>query len=127
MVISMSNHDEINKIVGDYKYGFHTDAEEVLTTGKGLSLEVVKKISEYKGEPDWMRDLRIRAYNEFIKMPQPSFGPNLDFIDFDDYTYYIKSSKKVEKSWDEVPEKIKENILVDYLPNLSQKLFIIIL
>ena len=121
MVKKMSNHDEINKIVGDYKYGFHTDTPEVLSTGKGLTLEVVKKISEFKGEPDWMRDIRVKAYNEFIKMPQPSFGPNLDFIDFNDYKYYIKSSKKVEKSWDEVPEKIKDTFDKLGVPEAERK------
>ena len=47
----MNNRDDINKIVGDYKYGFRTEVDEVLTTGKGLSQEVVEKISEFKNEP----------------------------------------------------------------------------
>ena len=68
----MKTKDDINNIVGEYKYGFTTDAKEVFTTGKGLSLEVVKKISEYKGEPQWMTDIRVKAYNEFIKLKNPS-------------------------------------------------------
>ena len=80
-----NNNEDINKIVGDYKYGFHTDVDDVLTTGKGLSEEVVRKISEYKNEPSWMTEIRVKAYHEFVKMPQPSFGPNLDFIDFNDF------------------------------------------
>ena len=88
-----------NDIVGDYKFGFKTDAKRVVDTGKGLSLEVVKKISEYKNEPEWMREFRIKAYEKFVSMPLPSFGPDLSFLDFNDYTYYIKSSEKVEKSW----------------------------
>ena len=82
---------EINDIVGDYKYGFKTDAKVVIDTGKGLSEEVVRKISELKGEPDWMLEFRLKAYHKFVEMSQPNFGPNLDFIDFNDYTYYIKS------------------------------------
>ena len=109
MVISMkTKNEEIEKIVGDYKFGFKTDAEEIFSTGKGLSLDVVKKISEYKGEPDWMKEIRIKAYNAFISMDNPKWGPDLSGIDFDEYTYYIKSSKRVEKSWDEVPDKIKD-------------------
>ena len=117
----MNNHDDINKIVGDYKYGFRTDVAEVLTTGKGLSLEVVEKISEFKNEPEWMKEIRVKAYKKFISMPQPDFGPNLDFIDFDDYTYYIKTSKNVEKSWDEVPEKIKETFEKLGIPEAERK------
>ncbi len=101
-------NDDINKIVGDYKYGFKTDVEDIYTTGKGLSEDVVRKISEFKNEPSWMTDIRVKAYRKFVEMPQPNFGPDLSFIDFNDYTYYIKSTKKVENSWDDVPEKIKD-------------------
>ena len=121
MVMKMNNRDDINKIVGDYKYGFRTEVDEVLTTGKGLSQEVVEKISEFKNEPEWMKEIRVKAYQKFISMPQPSFGPNLDFIDFNDYTYYIKTSKNVEKSWDDVPEKIKETFEKLGVPEAERK------
>ena len=119
--MKMNNRDDINKIVGDYKYGFRTEVDEVLTTGKGLSQEVVEKISEFKNEPEWMKEIRVKAYQKFISMPQPSFGPNLDFIDFNDYTYYIKTSKNVEKSWDDVPEKIKETFEKLGVPEAERK------
>ena len=99
---------EINDIVGDYKYGFKTDAKTVVDTGKGLSEAVVRKISELKGEPEWMLEFRLKAYHKFVEMAQPNFGPNLDFIDFNDYTYYIKSSEKVSKKWEDVPSEIKD-------------------
>ena len=109
--------EEISSIVGDYKYGFVTETKNVIDTGKGLSLDVVKKISELKGEPEWMREFRIKAYEKFVSMPQPSFGPNLDFIDFNEYTYYIKSTKAVENNWEDVPEEIKGNaILLHFVP-----------
>lgn len=113
--------DNIGKIIGDYKYGFKTDAESVVNTGKGLSLDVVKAISKYKGEPDWMLDFRVKAYQKFIEMPMPDFGPSLDFIDFDEYTYYIKSSEEVESSWDKVPEKIKQTFEKLGIPEAERK------
>jgi Fe-S cluster assembly protein SufB len=114
-------NDNIGKIIGDYKYGFQTDAESVINIGKGLSLEVVKAISQYKGEPEWMRDYRIKAYERFVSMPMPDFGPSLDFIDFDEYTYYIKSSEEVESSWDKVPEKIKKTFEKLGIPEAEKK------
>lgn len=118
----MNNENKkINDIVGDYKFGFKTDAKRVVDTGKGLSLEVVKKISEYKNEPDWMREFRIKAYEKFVSMPLPSFGPDLIFLDFNDYTYYIKSSEKVEKSWEEVPVEIKDTFEKLGIPEAEQK------
>lgn len=121
MVMKMNDRNDINKIIGDYKYGFHTEVEDVLTTGKGLSREVVEKISEFKNEPTWMKDIRIKAYEKFASMPQPSFGPNLDFLDFNDYTYYIKTSKQVEKSWDDVPDNIKKTFDKLGLPEAEKK------
>ena len=100
--------NKINEIIGDYKYGFKTETENVYNTGKGLSREIVAEISKYKGEPEWMLDIRLKAYDAFVRIPNPNYGSDLSFVDFDDYTYYKKESKQVEKSWDEVPEKIKE-------------------
>lgn len=104
----MPKNNEVNEIVGDYKYGFKTDAEVVLSSGKGLSREVVEFISKAKNEPDWMREFRLKAYDAFLKLENPKWGPDLSGIDFNEYTYYIKSSKKTENSWDEVPEAIRE-------------------
>ena len=112
---------EIGEIVGDYKYGFVTETSSVIDTGKGLSEEVVRKISSLKGEPEWMRDIRLKAYKTFVEFPQPSFGPNLDFIDFDEYTYYIKSTNKVEKDWNEVPKEIKDTFDKLGIPEAEKK------
>ncbi len=103
-----NNNQDIEKIVGDYKYGFKTDVENVFDTGRGISEEVVRLISKMKNEPEWMLDIRLKAYHEFAKMKWPKFGPDLSSVTFDEYIYYIKSSKKTESSWDDVPEAIKE-------------------
>ena len=54
---------------------------------KGLNEDVVKTISSLKGEPEWMTEFRLKAYETFKKMPMPNFGPKLD-IDFDSIHYY---------------------------------------
>ena len=114
-------NNNIDKIIGDYKYGFKTETEDVINTGKGLSLEVVEAISRYKNEPDWMLEFRRKAYKKFESMPQPSFGPNLDFIDFNEYTYYIKSSKNVENEWENVPQNIKDTFDKLGIPEAEKK------
>ena len=103
-----NNNNDINNIVGDYKYGFTTDAKTVISSGKGLNREVVEFISKAKNEPDWMREFRLKSYDSFVEQKNPTFGPDLSSIDFQEYTYYIKSSEKTEKSWDDVPEEIRE-------------------
>lgn len=64
----MSNQNkELEKIIGDYKYGFKTEVENVFDTGRGINEEVVQLISKMKNEPDWMLEIRLKAYNEFKK------------------------------------------------------------
>ncbi len=91
----------------NYQYGFQDEDVSVFNTGKGLSREVVEEISRIKGEPEWMLQFRLTAYEHFKEHHMPTFGPSLAEVDFDEYTYYIKPSERVEKSWDDVPETIK--------------------
>ena len=73
---------------------------------KGLNENKVKKISEIKKEPEWMCDLRVKSYKEFIKQGLPSFGPEIN-IDFDKITYYRKIDDKISNKWDNVDTNIK--------------------
>lgn len=114
-------NNNINDIIGEYKFGFKTETKDVINTGKGLSLDVVKAISHYKKEPSWMTDFRIKAYEAFVKHPNPSFGPDLSFINYNDYTYYIKSTEKVENKWEDVPEPIKDTFDKIGIPEAEKK------
>ena len=102
------NKEIIEQLSSDYKYGFHTDTPNIIDTGKGISLEVVEKISEIKNEPLWMKEIRKKAYLEFAEKKWPNFGPDLSFLNFDEYTYYIKSTLNVSSSWESVPVEIKD-------------------
>ena len=117
----MSNKDLANDIVGDYKYGFKTDAKTVLSSGKGLNEDTIRFISKAKNEPDWMLDIRLKAYHEFLKHDNPKWGPDLSNIDFQEYTYYIKSSEKTEDKWEEVPTEIKETFDKLGIPEAERK------
>ncbi len=111
-----------NKIPDEeYKYGFRNEDVSVLKTGKGLNEEIVREISKIKNEPEWMLKFRLDAYKAFVEMPMPNFGPDLSFLDFSTYTYFIRPSDKVEKNWDDVPEKIKETFEKLGIPEAEQK------
>lgn len=99
---------KIDNIVGEYQFGFKTDSTPIIDTGKGISEAIVRQISAIKKEPQWMTDYRVASYQNFVSIPNPNWGPDLSFIDFQDFTYYIKSTDKAMNSWDDVPEKIKE-------------------
>ncbi len=104
----MSEKEKAEKIVGDYKYGFKTETTPYMELSKGLSIDKIIEISETKNEPVWMLEYRLKAYNEFLKMPNPTFGPSLEEINFNDITYYIKPTEKISNKWENVPTEIKD-------------------
>ena len=86
-----------------YKYGFVTDIETELIE-KGLNEQVVCRISELKGEPEWLREFRLQAYRRFVKMKCPDWA-HLDIptIDLQNIIYYAAPKKKKQlSSLDEV-------------------------
>nr|WP_057491676.1 Fe-S cluster assembly protein SufB [Streptococcus orisasini] len=94
--------------LGDYQFGFHDDVKPIATTGKGPTEAAVREMSRIKGEPEWILDFRLKSLEVFHKMPMQEWGPDLSGIDFDDIIYYQKPTDKPARSWDEVPEKIKD-------------------
>ncbi len=112
---------KIQKIIGDYKYGFKTKTTPVFKTGIGLSKEIIKEISLHKNEPKWMLDFRLKSYKQFLKAKNPSWGPDLSGIDFDAITYFIRSTDKVENSWDDVPVEIKNTFEKLGIPEAERK------
>lgn len=103
------------------KYDFKTPGRPVFSLPKGISEKTVKAISEEKGEPDWMLKKRLEAYKLFLKLPMPKFGPDLSRLDFSRITYYIKSSEKKAKTWEDVPENIKDTFEKLGVPEYERK------
>src|SRR5690554_1714758 len=68
-----------------------------------------------------MLDIRLEAYKHFINSPDPSFGPDLSHINYDEYTYYIKSTEKPENRWEDVPQEIKDTFDKLGIPEAEQK------
>ena len=106
----------------DYQYGFKDEDVSVYRTQKGLTEEIVREISRIKEEPKWMEEFRVKAFHTFMEMPMPTWGPDLSEINFDDYTYYIKpSDQKEQRSWEDVPDTIKETFDRLGIPEAEKK------
>ena len=102
-----------------------TKKENKIILEKGLSSKVIKKISALKNEPEWMLNIRLKAYKVFLKLKNPKWGPDLGFINFNEYIYYASSigSEYYKTSWDEVPEKIKKQFEELNVPENEAKYF----
>ncbi len=103
------------------KYGFHDDVQYAFQGKKGLTAEIVRQISEMKNEPGWMTELRLKAYEEFIRRPMPTWGADLSGIDFDDIYYFVRATDRQGKSWDDIPEEIKRTFDRLGIPEAEQK------
>lgn len=110
-----------NVEIGDYQFGFAYPDESVFKTGKGLSPDVVNAISDHKDEPDWMRQFRLRSLEEFNRKSMPNWGADLSTLKFDDIYYYAKPSEAKYKSWEDVPESIKETYERIGIPEAERK------
>jgi Fe-S cluster assembly protein SufB len=94
----------------DYtRYDFKNPETYRVRIPKGLSVEVVEKISDLKKEPEWMREYRLRAYKHFVDRPMPDWGPSLEEIDFDAFTYFADpmGEDRPKQSWEDLPADIK--------------------
>ena len=119
----MPDNQEAREAVGDYKAGWKDTENSTIRFDFGLSEEVVREISKLKEEPEWMTELRVKAYNHFVNRPMPKWGNTsaLGEIDFDSICYYLRSSEATEKDWDDVPEEIRNTFDRLGIPEAEQK------
>ena len=73
----------------------------------GLTEEVIHEISEKKNEPDWMLELRLKALKTYNELSMPTWGPDLSELDMSKIATYVKPKTNMKKSWEDVPEDIK--------------------
>ncbi len=105
----------------EYQYGFNDGDVSVFKTPKGLNEDIVKEISQIKGEPEWMLEYRLKSLKCFLEKPMPTWGVDLSNMDFDDYTYYVRPSDNKTDKWEEVPETIKDTFNKLGIPEAEQK------
>lgn len=119
--MSAKTENEFLETMDDYKYGFSDPETYVFKSQKGLSEEVVRQISAMKGEPEWMLEFRLKALAHFQKRPMPTWGADLSSLDLDDIYYYVKPTDAEGRSWDDVPDTIKDTFDRLGIPEAEQK------
>jgi Fe-S cluster assembly protein SufB len=106
-----SEEEGLKDLNADYteRYGFHDAENYLFKAPKGLTRELVEKISEFKNEPQWMREFRLKSLDLFLAREMPTWGsPMLAEVDFDNIHYFVRASEKPERSWDDVPDDVKK-------------------
>lgn len=98
-----------NLITDNYAAGFSYATDAYAHISKpGLNEETIKEISHLKGEPAWMLQLRLQAYQQFLIKKMPPWGADLSTIDFNAIRYYLRPTDQQVDSWEKVPADVKE-------------------
>jgi Fe-S cluster assembly protein SufB len=98
---TIAEQESLAGINADYteRYGFHDPENYLFKAPKGLTRELVEQISEFKSEPAWMREFRLKALDHFLARPMPTWGsPMLAEVDFDDIHYFVTASASPRRS-----------------------------
>jgi Fe-S cluster assembly protein SufB len=104
------------------KYGFSAKVAYI-NFPKGLSEEVVRRISSLKKEPSWMLQKRLSGYKSFKQKAVPKWGPDLSGIDFDEIHYYRMPMAKEATRWEDVPKEIKTTFERLGVPEAERRFF----
>lgn len=96
--------DDIDRKIYDFKNKDDYDYK----IQKGITKEIIEEISRQKNDPDWMREIRLKALETYNKLEMPTWGPDLSCLNMDEIATYVRPKGKMVNSWDEVPEDIKD-------------------
>src|SRR5713226_5898058 len=108
--------------LGRYKLGWSDAEDYVFKPKKGINADIVNEMSEMKGEPDWMRQFRLRSLKIFERKPMADwFARNMPGIDFDDIYYYIKPTAGQVSDWDMLPDDMKKTYERLGIPEAERK------
>jgi len=119
----MPENDTVAELgLDEYKYDFQTDEAPVFKAEKGLSEELVRQISAHKDEPEWMLEFRLKALEIFYSKPMPDWGGDLSTLNLDEIYFYLRPQNEMQRSWDDVPESIKETFERLGIPEAERKI-----
>ncbi|MEI7603141.1 MAG: Fe-S cluster assembly protein SufB [Opitutae bacterium] len=110
---------DVDRTKGDFKY----EENYAFDAGIGLTEKVVNYIADVKGEESWIREFRLKALKTFTDMPMPTHWATEDLknIHFDKIRYYLSKGQKVSRTWEEVPDDVKETFERLGIPEAERK------
>lgn len=116
----MSNKKKLTSVSDAWEFQDNVAYSKIVE--QGVSENVVREISLANNEPEWMLELRLKALKIYEEKPMPNWGPNLDKLDLDSIYYFAKPEwAGAKKSWDDVPEEIKNTFDRLGIPEAEKK------
>ncbi|WOC32643.1 MULTISPECIES: Fe-S cluster assembly protein SufB [Caproicibacterium] len=108
---------DVDRSLYDFKDAVHPSYE----TDAGLTPEIVEQISREKGDPDWMRDFRLKSLEAYNRLSVPEWGPPIDDLNMRDIITYVRPDTPMRGKWSEVPDDIKNTFERLGIPKAERK------
>ena len=111
--------NDIDRSMYDFRY--EEKERDFYKIQEGLTREIVEEISDKKGDPQWMRDFRLRSLEIYNEKEIPNWGPSIEGLDMNNIVTYVKPKTKMTADWEEVPEDIKNTFEKLGIPQAERK------
>ena len=110
--------EDIDRSLYDFR---NEEGADTYRIEEGLTPKIVLELSEEKNDPDWMRDFRLHSLEIYNKKKVPDWGPSIEGLNMDQIVTYVRPNTKMQGSWDEVPEEIKDTFERLGIPQAERK------
>ena len=110
---------DINHSFYDFRY--EENENDYYRIENGLTADIVKKLSKEKGDPEWMRDFRLKSLEIYNQLRVPEWGPSIDGLNIENIATYVRPNVKMQGDWDSVPQDIKDTFEKLGIPEAERK------
>lgn len=111
--------DDINRDFYDFRY--EENEKDFYRIESGLTPEIVAKISEEKGDPQWMREFRLKSLEIYNSLRVPEWGPCFDDLNISNIATYVRPKTNMSGKWEDVPDDIKKTFEKLGIPEAERK------
>ena len=113
-------------LVGDinhsfYDFRYEENENDYYRIENGLTADIVKKLSKEKGDPEWMRDFRLKSLEIYNQLRVPEWGPSIDGLNIENIATYVRPNVKMQGDWNSVPQDIKDTFEKLGIPEAERK------
>ena len=115
----MAEIKDINRDFYDFRY--EESENEFYRIESGLTPDIIEKISDEKGDPQWMREFRLKCLNIYNQLRIPNWGPGIEGLDIGEIATYVRPKTQMSGKWEDVPDDIKETFEKLGIPEAERK------
>ena len=111
--------NDIDRSLYDFRY--EEKEGEFFRLEQGLTKEIVEKLSAEKGDPEWMKEFRLKSLEIYNQLRVPDWGPSIDDLHMDQIATYVRPNTKMQGKWEDVPQDIKDTFEKLGIPEAERK------